>query len=51
MLYYVLGCSQKASGPNEEVEIDDSKFGRREYNRSHAVKGHWVFGGVQRKSG
>jgi hypothetical protein len=30
------------------VEIDESKFGRRKYNRGHPVEGCWVFGGVER---
>ena len=30
------------------VEIDKSKFGKRKYNRGHAVEGVWVFGGVER---
>jgi transposase-like protein len=51
MLEYVLGCSQKIGGPNKIVEIDDSKFGRRNYKRGHAVKGQWVFGGVEHESG
>ena len=51
MLDYVQGCSQKICGPNKTVEIDESKFGRRKYNRQHAVKGQWVFGGVERESG
>jgi len=46
----VLGCSQEIGGPNITVEIDDSKFGRRKYNRGHKVKGQWVFGGVNRES-
>jgi transposase-like protein len=48
---YVLGSSQKIGGPNKIVEIDERKFGRRKYNRGHAVKGQWVFGGVERESG
>ena len=51
MLDYVEGCSQKIGGPNKTVEIDESKFGRRKYNRGHAVKGQWVFGGIERESG
>ena len=39
MLDYALGNSQKIGCPNKTVEIDESKFGRREYNRGHKVKG------------
>lgn len=30
------------------VEIDESKFGKRKYNRGHAVEGAWVVGGIER---
>ena len=30
------------------VEIDESKFGKRKYNRGHRVEGVWVIGGVER---
>jgi len=30
------------------VEIDETKFGKRKYNRGHRVEGFWVFGGVER---
>lgn len=33
------------------VEIDESKFGKRKYNRGHHVEGQWVFGGVERTTG
>ena len=29
------------------VEIDESKFGKRKYHRSHYVKGQRVFGGYE----
>lgn len=42
--------SQTIAGPNEIVEVDEAKFGRRKYNRGRAVEGQWVLGGVQRGS-
>ena len=35
-------------GPGIIVEIDESKFGKRKYNRRHRVEGAWVFGGIER---
>ena len=35
-------------GAGKIVEIDESKFGRRNYNRGRYQEGHWVFGGVER---
>ena len=37
-------------GPGVEVEIDESKFGKK-YNRGRQVGGHWVFGGTERITG
>ena len=34
-------------GPGMIVEIDESKFGRRKYNRGRAVEGAWVFGAIE----
>ena len=42
---YFLDHSKVIGGPGVEVEIDESKFGRRTYNRGRRVDGHWVFGG------
>ena len=33
-------------GPGIVVEIDESKFGKRKYNKGHKVDGCWVFLGV-----
>ncbi len=35
-------------GVGKVVEIDESKFGRKQYNRGRYRDGHWVFGGVER---
>lgn len=35
-------------GLNIEVEIDETKMGKRKYNRGHRVEGVWVVGGVER---
>lgn len=37
-------------GVGKTVEIDESKIGKRKYNRGRRVEGQWVFGGVERES-
>ena len=39
MLDYVQGCSQKMISSNNTVEMDESEFVLRKYNRSQAVNG------------
>ena len=34
-------------GAGIEVQIDESAFGKRKYNRGHGVDTKWVFGGVE----
>jgi hypothetical protein len=48
---YLLDNPQKIGGPGKTVEIDESKFGKRKYNRGHHVEGQWIFGGVERGTG
>ena len=45
----VMDESCKIGGKGIEVEIDESKFGRRKYYRGHRVEGQWVFGGREKK--
>ena len=42
---------QQLGGEGEVVEIDESKFGKRKYNKGKRAKGQWVFGGIQRSNG
>ncbi|KCZ79590.1 hypothetical protein H312_03019, partial [Anncaliia algerae PRA339] len=40
--------SLRIGGPGIFVELDESKFGKRKYNRGHRVEGAWVFEGVKK---
>ena len=42
--------SQPIGGEGKVVEIDESKFGKRKYNKGRRVEGVWVFGGIERES-
>lgn len=42
--------SQKIGGEGIIVEIDETKLGKRKYNRGHFVEGVWVIAGVERTS-
>ncbi|KAF8764989.1 hypothetical protein HNY73_023011 [Argiope bruennichi] len=48
---YAEENSEKIGRMGKIVEVDESKFGKRNYNRGHRVKGQWIFGGVERGSG
>ncbi len=47
---YLIDHAQKIGGVGKTVEIDESKFGKRKYNRGRIQEGHWVFGGIERQS-
>lgn len=38
----------RIGGEGIVVEIDESKFGKRKYNRGHRVDDVWILGGVER---
>lgn len=40
--------TEKIGGRNKTVEIDETKIGKRKYNRGHKVEGVWVIGGIER---
>lgn len=42
--------NKKIGGRGKIVEVDESKFGRRKYNRGRRVEGCWVLGGIDRDS-
>ena len=47
-IYAVMDKSQPIGGNGVEVEIDESKFGKRKYHCGHRVEGQWVFGGREK---
>ncbi len=49
-LEILVGENEQIGGPGVEVEIDESKFGKRKYHRGRRVDGVWVFGGIEKGS-
>ena len=47
-MYCVIDRSEPIGGNGIEVEIDESKFGKRKYHRGHRVEGQWVFSGREK---
>lgn len=45
-----LRMNEPIGGVGKIVEIDESKFGKRKYQRGKHVDGKWVFGGIERDS-
>jgi len=41
---------ERIGEPGKVVEIDESKFGKRKFNKGKHVDGVWVFGGIERDS-
>jgi transposase-like protein len=44
----LLNKKNKIGGRNSIVELDETKIGKRKYNRGHRVEGVWVIGGIER---
>ena len=46
----LISDNKKIGGRGHVVEIDESKFGKRKYNRGRRVDGSWVLGGIDRQT-
>ena len=45
---YIETTAELIGGDQIIVEVDESKFGKRKFNRGHRVTGSWVVGGIER---
>jgi transposase-like protein len=48
---YLTITAEPLGGIDKVVEIDESLFGRRKFNRGKRVNGQWIFGMIERESG
>jgi transposase-like protein len=44
----LMARQEKIGGNGMVVEIDESKFGKRKYNRGHRVEGVWILGMIEK---
>ena len=47
-MYCVIDRSEPIGGNRVEVEINESKFGKRKYHKGHRIEGQWVFRGREK---
>ena len=46
----IMDRSEPIGGVGVRVQIDESKVGKRKYNKGHRVEGQWVFAGIEEES-
>jgi hypothetical protein len=48
LILKLMARQEKIGGNGMIVEIDESKFGKRKYNRGHRVEGVWILGMIEK---